>query len=98
MDINKSAVCGTLAIGAGYSQFSELCSSLDIPTMSSRTFVNKEKSISETKRENVFSGMIQVGQQEIVLAVEAGDIDVDSVPQIAVIVDGAWSKRSYKSN
>ncbi|RZC04997.1 hypothetical protein BDFB_013853 [Asbolus verrucosus] len=71
---------------------------LYIPTMSSRIFVNKEKSISETIRENAFSDMIQAGLQEVALAVEAGDVDVGGIPQIVVTVDGAWSKRSYKSN
>lgn len=38
------------------------------------------------------------GQEEKRLAIANGEIDNQGRPTIAVIADGAWSKRSYKTN
>lgn len=38
------------------------------------------------------------GQEEKWLAIESGEIDNQGRPTIAVIADGGWSKRSYKTN
>lgn len=38
------------------------------------------------------------GEEEAKLAKENGHIDKDGTPCITVIADGAWSKRSYKTN
>lgn len=42
--------------------------------------------------------MIKAGKEEESLAIEIGDVDQRGRPKIAVIADGAWSKRSYKTN
>lgn len=98
VDINKAAVCGILAIGAGYSQFSELFSSLNIPSMSSHTYYNKEQSVNDNIKETAWEEMKKAGKEEAILAKEAGDVDVDGIPVMTVIVAGAWGKRSYKNN
>ncbi|KAF5292866.1 hypothetical protein FQR65_LT11118 [Abscondita terminalis] len=98
VDVNKAAICGALAIGIGYSQFTEMCSSLDIPSMSSNTYNSYENSLSPLIKENSFESIIEAGKKEKQLAIEAGDVDIDGVPYISVIVDGAWCKRSYKTN
>ena len=38
------------------------------------------------------------GQEEKWLAIENNDLDLKGNPKIAVIADGAWSKRLYKTN
>lgn len=43
-------------------------------------------------------GMLLAGKEEGRLAVERGDVDQDGRPKIAVVADGAWSKRSYRTN
>jgi hypothetical protein len=98
VSINKAAVCGSLAVGIGYSQFTELCASLDIPAISPNTFSSHEKSLSGVINQCTHDSIIEAGKQERALAVEAGDLYVDGIPYISVIVDGAWCKRSYKTN
>jgi len=43
-------------------------------------------------------GMLLAGKEEGGLAIERGDVDQYGRPKIAVVVDGAWSKRSYRTN
>jgi hypothetical protein len=42
--------------------------------------------------------MIDAGQNNFRLALEAGEIDSNRVAMITVNIDGPWSKRSYKTN
>jgi hypothetical protein len=42
--------------------------------------------------------IIEAAKQKRALAVKACDLEVAGIPYISVIVDGAWCKRSYKTN
>jgi hypothetical protein len=42
--------------------------------------------------------MIEAGKEEYNLPVEAGEVDSNRISYITVVVNGVWSKRSYKSN
>lgn len=42
--------------------------------------------------------MIDAGKEERDLAIQNGHVDDDGIPYITVVVDGAWSKRSYGHN
>lgn len=98
ISVNKSAVSACLAVGIGYSQLTEFCSALDVPTMSPNTYSLNENSLSNVINKTTYEATIEAGKEEKALAIEAGDVDVDGIPHISVIVDGAWCKRSYKSN
>jgi hypothetical protein len=97
-EINKSAVCGIIAMGAGFTQFSYLSAALDIPCMSSSKYFAVENQVLNNVKEVAINEMIDAGQEELRLALEAGEVDSNGVGMITVIVDGAWSKRSYKTN
>jgi hypothetical protein len=97
-EINKSAVCGIIAMGAGFTQFSYLSAALDIPCMSSSTYFAVENQVLNNVKEVAINEMIDAGQEELRLALEAGEVDSNGVGMITVIVDGAWSKRSYETN
>jgi hypothetical protein len=99
-EINKSAVCGIIAMGAGFTQFSYLSAALDIPCMLmlSSTYFAVENQVLNNVKEVAINEMIDAGQEELRLALEAGEVDSNGVGMITVIVDGAWSKRSYKTN
>ncbi|EFA13403.1 hypothetical protein TcasGA2_TC005048 [Tribolium castaneum] len=97
-NINEAAVCGTVAIGAGYSQITEFCAALNIPQLNKKTYIKTEGKILHIAENVALDEMLAAGQKERALAIEAGEIDKDGVPYITVVVDGAWSKRSYKSN
>lgn len=40
----------------------------------------------------------EAAKEEAKIALENGDVSKDGIPMISVVVDGAWSKRSYRSN
>ncbi|KAJ8875570.1 hypothetical protein PR048_023466 [Dryococelus australis] len=42
--------------------------------------------------------MQTAGEEEAALATQAGDLDDDGIPVIAVVTDGAWRRRSYGTN
>lgn len=42
--------------------------------------------------------MKEAVDEEISLARQKGDIDFDEVPLLTVVLDGVWSKRSYRTN
>lgn len=98
MPINKSAVGGSIAIGIGYTQLSELCATMDIPCMSSNTFLSEQENISKQIHDIAEEEMRIAGNEERRLAIEAGCIDKDGTPMCTVVADGQWSKRSYKTN
>jgi hypothetical protein len=57
-----------------------------------------ENQVLNNVKEVAINEMIDAGQEELRLALEAGEVDSNGVGMITVIVDGAWSKRSYKTN
>ncbi|RZC39921.1 hypothetical protein BDFB_014458 [Asbolus verrucosus] len=65
--------------------------------ISEKTYVVCQNQIMDNARNLAVQGVIAAGKEEYRLAVEAKDVNAFT-PLIAVIVDGTWSKRSYKSN
>jgi hypothetical protein len=96
IQVNEAAVCGTVAIGAGYTQLTEFCAALDTPVFSRKTYLQAEEKILDITEKVALEEMLAAGAEERALAIDAGEVDKD--PYITVAVDGAWSKRSYKSN
>ncbi|KAF5292500.1 hypothetical protein FQR65_LT01644 [Abscondita terminalis] len=97
-DINTSAVGGALSIGIGQAQLSEFCSSLNIPSITSKTYIKHQDRLHTYIDQVSSEHMLSAGKKEYQLAMELGDVDNDGIPYITVIVDGAWAKRSYKTN
>jgi hypothetical protein len=66
--------------------------------MSNRKYIQTENTIFEKIKNLPTETMKEAGKEECHLAKEAGEIDSNGRALITVIVDGAWSKRSYKTN
>lgn len=98
MNINLSAVSAIVSIGAGYSQLAEFSAALDIPSPSSATYAVYQDEICEIYNKAAVDAMKKAAEEEAKLAVEVGDVDDEGCPNIAVVADGAWSKRSYRTN
>lgn len=94
ININEAAVLGTLSAGGGYSRFSKICSTLDIPVMNPKTYNVYENKVSNNFEKVASNVMMDATMEEKALAIENGDIDRDGVPQLTVICDGSWVKRS----
>jgi hypothetical protein len=89
IQVNEAAVCGTVAIGAGYTQLTELCAALDIPVFSRKTYLRAEEKILDITEKVALEKMLAAGAEERALAIDAGEVDKDGVPYITVAVDGA---------
>lgn len=74
-----------------------MLASLDIPCMSDKTFQSCQNQISESIHQVAEEAMRIAGEEEKKLAIESGEIDIDGTPMCAVVADGQWSKRSYKT-
>ena len=98
MCVNTAVPLGTLSVGIGYTQFSEICGALDIPPMTKDTYESYETKVAKGMQEASFKEMMEAGQEERRLALEAGDVSDDGIPFITVVVDGSWAKRSYGAN
>lgn len=95
---NAAAVNGSISIGIGYSQTCELLSSLDIPSFSREKYGKLHDELVETYNETAWTSMLEAGQEETRIAIENNEVDGEGHPLITVVADGAWSKRSYKTN
>lgn len=98
MDVNTAGVCGTVTTGGGHAQMEEFLSVLEIPPMSHVTFRKYEKKVSEGWEATAAAEMEEAAMEEARLARELDQVDKDGVPLITVVADGAWCKRSYRTN
>ncbi|KAL4718063.1 hypothetical protein ACJJTC_003397 [Scirpophaga incertulas] len=98
LNINTCAVAGTIAIGAGHSQLSELMAAINLPLLSEKSYSYNHELVSR-KWENVLSNsMKKAAEIEREFAISNGRMNKDGIPIIDVVADGCWSKRSYKKN
>lgn len=98
MNINDCWVSSMLLTGQGFSQLRDITSNLEMPCMAKETFLRRQKCLSGVIKEVAWERMKAAGEEEVALALEAGDVDEDEIPYITVVTDGAWSKRSYGTN
>lgn len=98
MNTNSAAVAGIVKIGGGFANLEEFMSTLNIPPMSVNTFNQQNDKISDAWELTAIKEMEIAANEEKEIAIERGDVDLDGIPLLTVIVDGSWAKRSYKSN
>lgn len=98
MNLNSAAVLATLSIGCGDTQMVEQQAIMNIPQMSFRQYSTHNELVSNTIYEAAWESMEEAGMEELQLAKDIGEVDEEGNGLIAVIVDGAWSKWSYKVN
>lgn len=91
-------VSATVNTGQGYSQLEEFSATLNMPNMCNRTYQDLHNTMYMHMNIIALNEMQLAGQEEKRLAIANGEIDNQGRPTIAVIADGAWSKRSYKTN
>lgn len=98
MFINLAVTSAILNTGQGFSQLEEFCGILNMSCLSFPTYQKLHEEVSQNIFGLGFEEMKKAGQEESKIAIENGDVDEQGRPMITVIADGAWSKRSYKSN
>lgn len=100
MSLNESAVLGTLISGTGYTNFKEQLATMNIHVMTDKTYRKYRDKIECSIIGTSQKEMNDAAEMERQLAVEANDFIIHNgtkIPSITVIVNGAWSKRSYKN-
>ncbi|KAL5242878.1 hypothetical protein ACI65C_010288 [Semiaphis heraclei] len=97
MPINTSAVIGVLNIGCGYSQLQEFMSAMEVPTIHITTYQAEHDRICKGYEESALETMKEAAKVEAELAIAEGEVDVDGTPLVAVVADGSWCKRSYRT-
>ncbi|XP_022908270.2 uncharacterized protein [Onthophagus taurus] len=98
LNVNTSAVIGIVSIGAGYSQLKDFFSMLNIPNMTQRRYNNIHTNLLEVVETVVSKQLKDAGEEEVAIAKGKGDVDDHGVALVSVVSDGAWSKRSYRTN
>lgn len=98
INVNEAAVLAIKTIGCGFYNLEEFLGILDVPCMTNFLY----QKFSDNLRKKLLSTsskiMMEAIEEEKKLALENGDIDHEGLPKITVVTDGAWSKRSYRSN
>lgn len=96
LSINEGAVAGSILTGIGYSQMEEIMAAMNIKNMSYTKYKNVHDKLSDAFETAAKKSMKEAGEEERKLAIERKDI-VDKIPHIAVVADGSWMKRSYRT-
>lgn len=95
--VNAALVSGIMSTGGGFSQLAEISASIDMPCMATDTWRKYHKIVSDAYHDISREQMLESGREEARLAREVGDVDEDGYPCIAVVADGSWAKRSYRT-
>jgi hypothetical protein len=98
MDVNTAVVTGILASGGGHSQLEQVISTLDIPCTSFKCYKKHHDATCDAWETTAHAEMESAVKDEAELAVVRGEVDDDGTPLLAVIADGSWCKRSYRTN
>lgn len=98
MNVNHQAVSSIMSIGSGFSHLQMITSNLHIPGISPFQYQSLHTDVCDWWERSAEHCMAESAKQEADYAVSVGDIDADGTPMIAVVADGCWSKRSYKTN
>lgn len=98
LELNKAAISGMMTTGIGLSQFEELLASMDLPCINQKHYDKLHDEVCNEWHKTATNLMKAAGKRERDAAIERGHVTKDGIPYIDVIVDGCWSKRSYRTN
>lgn len=96
--VEHACIESIMSIGGGFYNLEEFLNSLAIPCMSTYAYDKIQTSLEGDWFATAKEDMLEAIQLEINYAKERGDVTSDGIPFITVILDGAWSKRSYRVN
>lgn len=98
LPINLAVVASTVHNGQGYTNIEQFAASLNMPCISNPTYQKLHEKVGEQMKCIAWEATEKAAEEESRLAYENGDVSKNGIPMISVVVDGAWSKRSYRSN
>jgi len=98
LSINFAMVTSTINTGQGFSSLEQFAATLNMPCISNPTYQKLHEEVGNQIKGISWEATEEAAKEEAQLAYDNGDISTDGIPMISVVADGAWSKRSYKSN
>ncbi|KAK7575869.1 hypothetical protein V9T40_007204 [Parthenolecanium corni] len=98
MPVLTAAIGGVVASGNGQAVLDCILSAMEIPTISSATYTKVSNKVNDIFIEAAVKEMIEAGKEEAELAIRAGDVGKDGVPNVKVTADGCWARRSFGRN
>lgn len=91
-------VASTINTGQGFSSIEQFSATLNMPCMSNPKYQKLHEEVGKQIEGISWEATEEAAKEEARLAYANGDLSKDGIPMISVVADGAWSKRSYKSN
>jgi len=88
LDINTAAVAGTVTVGIGFAQLEELCTAMNIPCMSNKTYIKHRENVIDDFEKTAMGNTKIAGDVEKQLALERKET-INGIPYITVIADGS---------
>lgn len=98
LDLNKRYVNAIISIGCGEIHADEILNNLHLPTLSHRRFNKVKNEVFDDIEENAVTEMQKAADEEKAIAIAENKVGADGVPEIMVVCDGTWPKRSYRKN
>lgn len=98
LNINMSITAATINTGQGYSQLEEFMAVLDMPCYANSSYQKYHEKVYNHLFDATLDEIKLAGMEEAKLAIENGEMDDQKRALVTVVADGAWSKRSYKTN
>lgn len=98
VNMNTAAVLAINMVGIGYSQLEQFASVLDVPVMCAENYKKLNDDLGKGWEGTAMESMKRAADEEKKIAIQLGDVDDDGIPFTTVVIDGAYSKRSYNKN
>jgi len=96
--INLAMVVSCINTGQGFSSLEQFSATLNMPCLSNPTYQKLHEEVGKQMENISWEATEKAAKEEAMIAYENGDVNKDGIPMITVVADGAWSKRSYRSN
>ncbi|KAB0802597.1 hypothetical protein PPYR_04783 [Photinus pyralis] len=96
VDVNTSAVTAVMNVGGGYTQLVNITGAMNIPSLSFSLYKKIHSEICTAWEDLAWKSMKEAAEEEKMIALQCGSVDVNGTPMITVVGDGSWAKRSYR--
>lgn len=98
LSINLAIVVSSINTGQGFSCLEQFAATLNMPCLSNPTYQKLHEEVAKQVENISWEATEEAAKEEAKLAYDNGDVSKDGIPMISVVADGAWCKRSYRSN
>lgn len=98
LDVNMAITSATINTGQGYSQLEKFTAVLDMPCYANNSYQKYHEKVYSHLFDASLGEIRLAGIEEAKLAIQNGEVDDQGRALITVVADGAWSKRSYRTN